>query len=979
VKTVSRALVVLVLLAATCGAAPALPAPAVPAPAAPAAPGIDAVRLAPSRDGNLGAWLLLGPFRSATNGLKTRTQSAEALVRPPVGLDEAKLDPHAPAWIIASSAEGPVDVKAALAAKESDIVAYAAATLHLQRPGRHYLMLGADDGVRMSVDGKVVLVRDDARPERDDDDIVPIELAAGDHPIVLKLHQREGAWSFRLRVLDAELAPPAEAYLELPGTHEADSRALAAKMSWISVDRGLEPSGYAPKLTVRFAEGYPLGVHLPVRVRLTTPAATDPLYEIALGEVLRDRGELVATLPALRGDDLARIEDKTWAYEVDVADRKVTHAFYPRKSLREAMARLDRAIAALPASTASPPAWLARGSLESVLHLAERMTTFVAHGDVDLDAEKEEAKEIDQAAAAIEKQIDPYASRTGPVRRAYRSPVDDRLAEYGVYVPAGWKPGTTRRWPAVVMLHGLNGRPMSSLRHFFGGDDPKKEGYWEDRHALSPWPPLDAFVITPNGHGNTMYRQLGQDDILRVLDEVTAVYAIDRTKVTITGPSMGGIGSAALALRHPDRFAAAAPLCGYHSYFVRGDFIGRPIRPWERFLAEERSNVFWAWNGQALPLFIVHGTLDLPEANSGVLIEKYTSLKYSVEHEHPNLGHNVWQTTYEELRGAKWLLSKTRTLHPASIRYRTARLRERDVAWLHFDELAGPGVWGEVEGKIRSKTTIDLTTKGVTALHLDRDEELVDLDKPTTVTIDGTSIAFPKGEPIVLHRAGTAWVAGLAPHDSAFKHGDVTGPIRDAFHEPLLFVYGADDPTQTRANEEVARSWASMRGGIDVKYPVMSDTEFFAKNEPIANPRALFLVGNARSNKVVRALEPAFPIKIVGDALVIGAKRFTGAEVGAAFIRPNPKRLDRYVVVVEGLSALGTWRSLSLPDLLPDFVVFDGAIAPSRGQMILSAGSARAAGMFANDWSLPPSLDDPLAMTPRPAARTEPDATQHTP
>ena len=53
---------------------------------------------------------------------------------------------------------------------------------------------------------------------------------------------------------------------------------------------------------------------------------------------------------------------------------------------------------------------------------------------------------------------------------------------------------------------------------------------------------------------------------------------------------------------------------------------GRPQRPWERFLAEERSNVMWAENGQHLPLFIVHGTEDKPEENSGVLIDRYEEL-----------------------------------------------------------------------------------------------------------------------------------------------------------------------------------------------------------------------------------------------------------------------------------------------------------------------------------------------------------------
>jgi hypothetical protein len=133
----------------------------------------------------------------------------------------------------------------------------------------------------------------------------------------------------------------------------------------------------------------------------------------------------------------------------------------------------------------------------------------------------------------------------------------------------------------------------------------------------------------------------------------------------------------------------------------------------------------------------------------------------------------------------------------------------------------------------------------------------------------------------------------------------------------------------------------------------MTDAEFLARGEPLANDRALFLVGNAKSNRVVRALEPDFPIRVEGGAVFLGGERVEGRELGAAFVRPNPRRSDRYVVVVEGVDAAGTWRSLSLPSLLPDFVVYDQDVAPSRGQMLIGAGSVRASGFFANDWSLP--------------------------
>ena len=140
----------------------------------------------------------------------------------------------------------------------------------------------------------------------------------------------------------------------------------------------------------------------------------------------------------------------------------------------------------------------------------------------------------------------------------------------------------------------------------------------------------------------------------------------------------------------------------------------------------------------------------------------------------------------------------------------------------------------------------------------------------------------------------------------------------------------------------------------------MSDVEFYAAGEALANDRALFLVGNAKSNRVVRELEPSFPIRIDGTDVVVGSERVAASDgsadrsqLGAAFIRPNPRRPDRYVVVVEGVGPLGTWRSLSLPDMLPDFVVYDDGVTPARNGLILGGASLRAGGFFGPDWALP--------------------------
>ncbi len=248
------------------------------------------------------------------------------------------------------------------------------------------------------------------------------------------------------------------------------------------------------------------------------------------------------------------------------------------------------------------------------------------------------------------------------------------------------------------------------------------------------------------------------------------------------------------------------------------------------------------------------------------------------------------------------------------------------------------------------------------------------------VRLDGQELGFAADEALVAHRQGTSWAKGPSTA-SEWKEGHVTGPIRDVFDEPLLFVYGASDPEEAALNERVARGWAHVRGGMNVDYPVMSDREFRARGEKLDGDRALFLVGRAETNELVRALEPELPIRIEGKQVVVGDERLDGEQLGAAFVRPNPKRRDRYVVVVEGVDARATLRSLSLPDLLPDFAVYDAEVAPARGQLLLNAGKLREAGFFGADWSLPPRERrlDPLATTTRPGAASEHDATPYLP
>src|SRR3984957_9159744 len=178
---------------------------------------------------------------------------------------------------------------------------------------------------------------------------------------------------------------------------------------------------------------------------------------------------------------------------------------------------------------------LSDGALESVEHLRARLVDFVAKGDGDLTAQDDDARELNALSESLEAQQDPYVGRPwrkGAMRRAYRSPVDGQLSEFAVYVPPDFDPGRT--YPLIVALHGMNGRPLEMIMWLFGYDDPDRDGNWEDRHPRRDLPPLEAIVVAPDGHFNAMYRDMGEDDVMRVIDWKMATYPIDPARVTIT-------------------------------------------------------------------------------------------------------------------------------------------------------------------------------------------------------------------------------------------------------------------------------------------------------------------------------------------------------------------------------------------------------------------------------------------------------------
>lgn len=924
----------------------------------------EGVGLVAGPDGHLGAWLALGPFRLEG---PASLESARPLG---ASVDEAALSPRfaepvaasvdrpvraggkivswskAPAaWGIAKSARGPIDLDATFDAGGRAAIGYLGTTLRLPSPRALLLSLAIDDGCELFVDGRSVFRRDDARPLRDDDDLVPLDLSAGDHVLLLKLRQRGGAWTARARLIDETFAPPSGVRILLPGTPPEVGKELAGSMAQVSIAPRPTARGWAIDARIRYPEGAPIGIPLGASARiLGLPGELTPPPR-SLGEVTID-ARAPSEIDTRAFDFGTEFEGTAAQIVVTVAGRPLEVPFRPITELRNAIDLAGRAREVAAASDV----------VATLDHLRERLRGQIEGGDRDLRAQLADAAFLTAFAKDVLEGRDPIAARTGPLRLAHLAAADRRPQPVAVYVPKGDpKP---RSKPLFVALHGMNGGPVSMMRIFFGGNEPSLSMADLDRSfgvRGDRLPPLDAFVIAPHAHGNAMYRQLGEAEVLDAIEWAIARWpAIDPDRIHVTGFSMGGTGAAAIPLHHPDRFASAQPLCGYHDYELRRDLAGRPRRPWEQAQIEERSNVAWADNGARLPLWVVHGLQDTPVRNSRALVEAWTQRGFFVRSEEPDLGHDVWGYTYAGLRHVSWFSGRKRDPHPRTLSFRTTRPRFGTDAWIHVDALSDDATpWATVDAKIVDRGRIAISTRGVARLRVDRDPVLVDDD--LEISIDGAKIRFPAGVPIELSREGT-FHAGPPKAAGPRKEGRITGPIRDVWSEPLAIVYGASDPEQTRVNRQVAEALAAIRPGVDVRYPILRDLD----GEPPAD-RSLILVGNARSNAVLRALEPSLPIRVAGGAITFAGRTFTGPELGAAFVVPHPKGGGRYLLVVEGATALGTLRALSLPELLPDFVIWDARLAPARGQQVLGDATVLAAGNFDARWRPPATIGDPLA------------------
>jgi predicted peptidase len=213
---------------------------------------------------------------------------------------------------------------------------------------------------------------------------------------------------------------------------------------------------------------------------------------------------------------------------------------------------------------------------------------------------------------------------------SFKRKISQKVASnYLLFLPKDYKAKSTNRWPLIIFLHGAGERGTNASKVAVHG--PPK--------IVKEMADFPFIVISPQCPSGQTW---SNDVLLALLDEVTKKLAVDKSRIYLTGLSMGGFGTWSLGLTHPDRFAAIAPICG------GGNSIDI-LLPDPKMTKALKS----------LPVWAFHGAKDdtVKSSESERMVEALKKIgndaKLTV---YPEAGHDSWTQTYNNAELYDWFL-----------------------------------------------------------------------------------------------------------------------------------------------------------------------------------------------------------------------------------------------------------------------------------------------------------------------------------
>lgn len=498
-----------------------------------------------------------------------------------------------------------------------------------------------------------------------------------------------------------------------------------------------------------------------------------------------------------------------------------------------------------------------------------------------------------------------WTTKKGKVLRGFVSAIDGSTQPYGVIIPSGYDGKKPMRLD--VVLHGSS-KPvgMSELRfgaRFDEGDDEGK-----------PAPDVDYIELHPLGRVENCYRWAGETDVFEAIEAACRNYRIDRDRIVLRGMSMGASGTWHLGLKHPDRFVAIGPYCGYvdtHRFSetpIPGFIKVGPLPPYQELGLHMLDSVDYAANAGVVPAIGAIGDKDTFFQAHVIMGEAFAreGLKM-VNLISPGTGHVIDPVTHaEQMRRIGEYAAKGLDHAPRQLRFVTWTLKYSRCHWLELLALHEHYARAEISASVADDGTIEIAEpKNITrfAIH------------PPMLQGAGAKLRIGAAE-VVLPATRSAGALVFAQENGGWKFAGsldrttltgkrpgLQGPIDDAFATPFLCVRGTGQPWNPAVNSwaeaslrRFAYEWARyMRGDL----PVKNDTEV---TEADVQTRHLILFGDPGSNAWIRKALPNLPVTWTRDEVSFGDLHLAAADHAPALIcaSPLPGAGGHYLVLNSG-------------------------------------------------------------------------------
>ena len=220
-------------------------------------------------------------------------------------------------------------------------------------------------------------------------------------------------------------------------------------------------------------------------------------------------------------------------------------------------------------------------------------------------------------------------------------PLDESGTEdlqYLLFLPKGYDANVEKEWPLLLFLHGAGER----------GDDINLVAVHGPPKRIAKEPAFAEkcpFVVVSPQCAKDHYWSPAQLQLL--LDKVEADCKIDKKRIDVTGLSMGGFGTWMLVADRPERFAAAAPICGGFDTALADKFV-KGSSP---AVTRNSGTPLWVFHGEDDALVNVKLSRDMVKAieDAGGTQIKLTT--------YPGVNHDSWTQTYENQELYDWFLS----------------------------------------------------------------------------------------------------------------------------------------------------------------------------------------------------------------------------------------------------------------------------------------------------------------------------------